>query len=221
MWNTFLGSDASQSRGSLNQAKVDSAKQNDIEHRVVRDQDVGRVHLHVPTAPHFSPIKPWDVVATVIVRCSLRTSVGFAQISSEPDLCRPVCRHPRNRRPARVATEIEAMAVSVLVKPTSCVVAIEGAAEPDELVLHERIHRIEDEGTDCSRPTRLFRALRNQRAFSDRHQGSPTGELPDHRADSVRSEPSTGSKKASVFPEPVPAVTATFLPAITLANASR
>lgn len=57
---------ASQAR-VFDKSLVDRPQQRDAQHRVVRDQDVRRVGLHVPTTAHLGTIGPRNEVSALVV----------------------------------------------------------------------------------------------------------------------------------------------------------
>ena len=58
---------ASQASRVVDESLVDCPQQRDAEHRVVRDEDVGRVGLHVPSAAHLGAVGPRNEVAALVV----------------------------------------------------------------------------------------------------------------------------------------------------------
>src|SRR5690606_9107564 len=56
----------------------------------------------------------------------------------------------RDRGSSGVTAEVEAVPIAVLVQPSADVVVVEGAAQADELVVDERVHRVQNDGAHGS-----------------------------------------------------------------------
>ena len=80
--------------------------QHDVEHRVVRDQDVRRVILHVPARPHFAAVQAAGRSAPQVFLPQAGRPVGLGQLRSKPGRVLADAT-PGDRRPASVAAEVE------------------------------------------------------------------------------------------------------------------
>ena len=146
-----------------------SRRRQDVQHRVVGDEEVRRSLLHVPPRSHLSAIESRQVVGDP---CVLRGIFLFHLSRSASAFVDRADRAPLRSRSrdvslvrdpdmgaAGVPPEVEAMPGSVLGHPFSRHGAVQGFTEADELVLYEGVHGIEDERPHRCWPAGAFCAL--------------------------------------------------------------
>ena len=145
-----------------------AAHQHDIQHAVVRDQDIRRVLVHVPPGPHFGALRVLEVGEDLVAARSSRRKpcpipLAFHVLHAPLQLLAlgRVGFRTGNRRRASVATKPEAVAVALRRKPRAAIGAVACSADSPELVLDESVERIEKDRTECLCPARIVCALRD------------------------------------------------------------
>ncbi|MDK2744415.1 MAG: hypothetical protein NDI90_16055 [Nitrospira sp. BO4] len=138
--------------------RLDAAHQHDVQHRVVRDHDVRGVVLHIPARPHLTAVHGREEPCRRGSCNELGVSMRISQLGAQPaGRCRRTA--PRHRRSPCVAPKVDPIRCTVRLEPRSGTRAIKGVTQTRELVLDERVERVEDERPDRGRPV-LMRSLR-------------------------------------------------------------
>ena len=127
----------------------DIAHQHDVQHAVVRDQDVGRSILHIPPAPHLAAVEAGKEALRVRASDPRGQRALSAQLRSQFRFCVVALRTSGDRRPAGVSSKPEPVPSAVGAEPRAYPVAVERLAEPRHLIFGQRVQGIEDERADC------------------------------------------------------------------------
>ena len=134
------------SAGGIKDAVLDAPHQHDVQHAVVRDEDVGRRVLHVPAGPHLGAVRILEVVEDPRIgsrRGRESGAVPFQIHVVEPPSKFVPLRVARPRTgyggDAGVSAEPEAVAPPVLVEPLPRGLTVAGLSYSAELVLDQRV----------------------------------------------------------------------------------
>src|SRR5579884_3877967 len=143
-------------RGLLEDRRLVPAIQHHVQHREVRDEDVRRVELHVWTGQQLGTERTRDVRA--VVGPELLRLLGAAGKRAQHALEVTV------RGLTGVAAEVEPVPVPLPAEPRELALGVEDAPHPHQLVLDERVHRVEDEPAHPGYPPKLALACRHELA---------------------------------------------------------
>ena len=142
--------------------RVDFPSQHRIQHAYVRDQDVGRTFLHVPSGDHFVAVCGGKEKASIRIAvqsrrflCQLHLRHGLEQTSKFP-LPAFVFVLIRSRMPMvprdwcgrSVLPEEDSVAIEEPVHARSGGIGIKSSPKARQLVFDERIHRVQDHCAD-------------------------------------------------------------------------
>ncbi len=131
---------------------LDVPHEHDVEHAVVRDQNIRGRFLHVPAAPHLAAVETRKETRGGGLANSSRHVGQAIKFLSKIAFCPGSIVTARDRRPAVVAAKPEPISRPVGGKPGAYAIAVERSSQPCDLVFDQRIKRIEDEGADRWHP---------------------------------------------------------------------
>jgi hypothetical protein len=137
--------------------------QHDIQHGVVRDENVGSMGPHVLSQQHLSAKRTRDIWP--IARAD---SSAAARGDRSIHLCRPsgpkvqFAHHPLwigFRGLAGVTAKVVPMSVAIVIKPSNLVLGIQHSPQANHLILDQGVHGIKDETPSRCRTPGLSSSL--------------------------------------------------------------
>src|ERR1039458_2322053 len=130
--------------GQVENRYLHASHQHDVQHGIVRNENVRRIVLHIPSRPHLSAVDAWEKARCGRSGYLLRFLLHAAKFFAEPP--RP-CRIPCSRdwRPAGVSAEVKAVAGPTHLEPVTRIGTVERSSHAPKLIFHKGIQRVKND----------------------------------------------------------------------------